>query len=252
MPQSSRQALARAQLQDRRKTAVQRLVMHEQVALRLRDLIVKGQLEPGERLRVSELAERLNVSLTPMREALKVLAEEQLVELTPNRPTRISPITVEGTRDLFEVLGEIESLGAELAAARMSTDNLKSLEKLHAEMRYCHNAAAIDYYFELNNGIHDLIVEFARNPILTHMRSSLELRARRVRFGTLQQGNRREEAMQEHENVMAAFRKKSPQAAREAWRTHFLNSGAEACRLLRSETSTITCGESSPPSKSDY
>jgi len=251
MPQSSCQAIARAQLQERRKTTVQRLVMHEQVALRLRDLIVKGQLEPGERLRVSELAERLNVSLTPMREALKVLAEEQLVELTPNRPTRITPITVEGTRDLFEVTAEIESLGAELAAARMSTDNLKSLEILHAKMRNCHNAVAIDDYFDLNNRIHDLIVDYAGNPILIHMRSKLELRARRVRFGALQQGNRREEAMQEHENVMAAFRDKSPQAARDAWRLHFLNSGAEACRLLQSETSPVIRGESSPPSKPD-
>lgn len=251
MPQSERKSLTLVQGLQRGKIAIQRLALHEQVALRLRDLIVKGQLEPGERLHISELAERLNVSLTPMREALKVLAEEQLVELTPNRPTRIAPITVEGTRALFEVTAEIESLGAELAAARMSRDNLNSLEGLHAKMRDCHNATAIDDYFELNNGIHDLIAEFAGNPILTHMRSKLELRARRVRFHALQQGNRREEAMQEHENVMAAFRDKSPQAARQAWRIHFLNSGAEACRILQSGALPETRGESSPPSKSD-
>jgi DNA-binding GntR family transcriptional regulator len=229
---------------------VHRVALHKQVAMRLRDLIVKGQLVPGAQVRISDLSAQLNVSLTPIREALKILAEEQLVELRPNRSTRIAPITIDNTRALFEVTAEIESLAAELAATRMTEAELAQLEELHSQMFVHHKNNEIDAYFTLNNEVHDLIVDFARNDILTHMRSKLELRARRVRFRALRYDNRRNAAMQEHDNVMVAFRARSPVAARRAWREHFFNSGAETCRVLQA-TLTGPGDPAVPPSGSD-
>lgn len=214
------------------KSAIDRFPLHEQVAVRLREMIVTGQLIPGERLRIADLASRLEVSLTPLREALKILAEEQLVELTPNRATRISPITGENTRALFEVIAGIEALAAELAAARMSPEELDHLEERHAQMRACHETDSRDRYFAINREIHDLVVTFARNPILAHIRSRLAHRAERVRFLALKEGVRRAAAMQEHEDLMQALRQGHAGGARRAWRRHLLNSGEEACRII--------------------
>ena len=217
------------------KVAISRFPLHEQVASRLRDMIIEGDLKPGERLRFSDLSEKLEVSLTPVREALKILAEEQLVELTPNRPTRVAPITAQDTRALFEVIAGIEALAAELAASRITPDELEHLETLHSKMRNHHVGDSRAAYFALNREIHDLVAEYAGNPILTHLRSKLALRAERVRFFALREGSRRCEAMQEHEDLMNALRNRSPEDARRTWRKHLLNSGEEMCRILKLE-----------------
>ncbi|MBY6142196.1 GntR family transcriptional regulator [Leisingera daeponensis] len=216
----------------RRRGPVSRTPLHEQVADLLRGQIVTGRLAPGERLQLTELARQLEVSLTPMREALKILAEEQLIELTPNRPTRVAPVTVADTRALFEVMAGIESQAAELAAQRMTPADLARLEALHAEMLQCFRQRDNEAYFALNSQLHDLIADSAGNPILSHVRAKLSLLARRVRFVAVNDGSRREAALQEHEQVMAAFRAGDPDAARRAWRIHLLNSGDEVCRIL--------------------
>lgn len=216
----------------RRRSTVSRAPLHEQVADLLRGLIVTGRLAPGETLRITALARQLEVSLTPMREALKILAEEQLVELTPNRPTRVAEVTAADTRALFEVMAGIESQAAELAAQRMTPADLARLEALHAEMLQCFRQRDNEAYFTLNSRLHDLIVECVGNPILSHVRAKLSLLARRVRFVAVNDGSRREAALAEHEQVMAAFRANDPDEARRAWRIHLLNSGAEVCRIL--------------------
>ena len=222
----------RRRLDGRGKLIINRLSLHEQVVNRLRQMIVSGMLAAGEKIRVTELSEELDVSLTPLREALKVLAGEQLVELMPNRGARVAPLTVEGTRLLFEVIAGIESNAAELAADRITVEELAEIEDRHARMKRHHENGEKDAYFELNREIHDMIVDFADNPILTQVRSQLAVQAERARFLSVASGAHRLEAMQEHEDVMAALRAHDTDAAREIWKRHLIRSGEEICRVL--------------------
>jgi len=218
-----------------RRGSINRVPLHDQVADLLRDLIVTGRLAPGEKLQIAALAEQLEVSLTPMREALKILAEERLIDLTPNRPTVVAPVTADYAKALFEVMAGIESQAAELAATRMTASGKERLEELHAEMIERFEDHDDDAYFALNSRIHDLIVECAGNPILSHVRAKLALHAKRVRYVAVREGSRRDAALEEHERVMAALRDGSADEARRAWRIHLQNSGDEVCRILAAE-----------------
>jgi DNA-binding GntR family transcriptional regulator len=206
--------------------------LHERVAEALRDRIITGALAPGERLAVTALAEEIGVSLTPMREALKLLATEGLVDLTPNRGAAASRVTVDQTRALFEVIAGIEALAAELACKRMTAEELAELHDLHANMQHLAGCEDRTRYFDVNRRIHDRIVDFARNPILSDQRSRLAQQAERVRFIALGRDARRNAAMQEHLDLMAAFDARDADRARRIWRGHLLASGDQTIDFL--------------------
>ena len=217
----------------RKKMPIQRLSLHEQVVERLRDLIISGQLQPGRKILVGELATELGISLTPMREALKVLSGEQLVDLVPNRGARVRPITIDETRDLFDVMSSLEALAAERAAKNMSADELAKLEEKHTQMLERYAAGDEAGYFRLNREIHDMIVAASSNPILALSRGKLAVRAERIRYLAVVEGRRRDEAVEDHERLMAAFRKRDSEAARRIWRRHLLRSGEDYCEVLK-------------------
>lgn len=210
----------------RGKVTISRLSLHERVAQRLREMIVSGELAGGEKVPVAELSQEIGVSLTPLREALKVLAGEQLVELTPNRGARVVAVTPEEARAVFEVISSLEGAAAELAAERMNAQQLAVLESLHERMRDYYLSGEKEPYFRLNREIHDAIVEFAGNPVLSHMRGQLSTHAERVRFMAVMDGTRQSQAMQDHEDVMEAFRKRDKRQAMDVWRRHLAVAGA--------------------------
>lgn len=215
-----------------KKVRLSRQPLHERVADDLRDRIITGQLEPGQKLAVNLLAEDIGVSLTPLREALKLLAAENLIELTPNRGATVSAVTVEQTRDLFEVIAGIEALAAELATTRMTDEDHAELQDLHAQMKNHAGDTSRKRYFAVNRKIHDRIVDFARNPILSAQRGKLAQQAERVRFIALKNDTRRDAAMQEHEDLMAAFAARDADLARRIWRNHLIASGQQTIELL--------------------
>lgn len=218
---------------DRRgKVAISRLSLHEQVAEEIRYMIISGDLRPGEKIRVSELAEDLDVSLTPMREALKSLEKDGMVDLMTNRGARVSEISVEGTRSLFEVISRLEALAAELAAKRITEQEMQTLEDLHARMRDRHEAGDLPAYFDLNRQIHDLVVEAAKNPDLSRVRTSLAFNVERARFLSVATEAHRGKSVQDHERLMAALRQHDAEAAHDVWREHLERAGNETCRLV--------------------
>lgn len=214
------------------KVRLSRQPLHEGVADDLRDRIITGQLAPGQKLAVNLLAEEIGVSLTPLREALKLLAAENLIELTPNRGATVSSVTVEQTRNLFEVIAGIEALAAELATDRMTDDELVELKDLHAQLQHHAGDTSRKKYFAVNRKIHDRIVDFARNPILSAQRGKLAQQAERVRFIALKNDTRRDAAVQEHGDLMAAFAARDAEMARHIWRKHLIASGQQTIELL--------------------
>jgi DNA-binding GntR family transcriptional regulator len=190
--------------------------LHAEVVDRLRDMIVEGEIAAGERLHENNLALTLRVSRTPLREALKLLANEGLVELLPGRGARVSRQTQQAVMELFEVISGLERLAAELAAVRMTGRELARLQKMHERMAVQFRAGERHEYFVLNQQIHLFIVTAAKNATLSATHAGLMVRARWGRYTALASNERWSEAMAEHEALMEAL------AARDAVRAGYI------------------------------
>src|ERR1700684_3954266 len=108
--------------------------LHDEVLARLRDYIVEGNLEDGARIPERELSLRFGISRTPLREALKVLASEGLIELLPNRGARVRQWSEHDLGELFDVMGGLEGLAGRLACENITDAEITEIERLHYEM----------------------------------------------------------------------------------------------------------------------
>ncbi|MGY3606593.1 MULTISPECIES: GntR family transcriptional regulator [unclassified Bradyrhizobium] len=190
----------------RRRLRVPRTGLHEQAATRLRTLIVRGDLQPGEQLLEADLSEALGISRTPLREALKQLAAEGLVELRLNRSAIVAPFRREELTELFEAVSGIERCAAELAATRMVERDVERLEELQERIEWHHDRGELREYFETNQQIHSAIVGFARNAVLKATHDILLARVERARFFALSVHGRWDESVRDHQDILAALR----------------------------------------------
>jgi DNA-binding GntR family transcriptional regulator len=216
---------------------LQRESLHAQAIDRLRDMIVEGELAAGARIVENELTDRFGISRTPLREALKVLASEGLVELLPHRGARVTEVTAQEVGDLFELIAGIEGLAAEFATVRMSARDLDRLQTMHERLERYHLARRRHDYFRANQRIHHLIVTLAGNPILTATHERLLARARRARYLAILSEERWDEAMREHVEVMAAFGARDAVRAGTIWRHHTARTGEVVRAALESNSS---------------
>jgi len=197
-----------------------RASLHEEVVARLRDLIVEGALTPGERLNERELCERFGISRTPLREALKVLANEGLVLLLPNKGARVTRLTRRDIEDMFQVMGSLEALSGELACARISDAAVAEVRALHYEMLAHYARQELREYFRINEEIHRAILAAADNPVLSSMYAGLAGRIRRARFMANMSTERWDQAVREHEAILDALTKRDGKRLAELLREH--------------------------------
>ena len=204
---------------------VVRMSLHDQTTARLRDLIVKGALAPSARLVEVDLCRRLAISRTPLREALKVLASEGLVQIHPNRGASVTRMTPEETIELFQVTAHLEAMGASLAAQRMTAENLAKLTVMHEELVSFHAQEKRNEYFELNQQIHRAVVSLSGNSVLAETHARLIARARRSRYQAILDNARWAQSVSEHGELMAAFARRDAGAAADIWRKHVSRTG---------------------------
>lgn len=187
------------------KMRLQRAGLHEQAAMRLKLLIIKGALKPGQVLSEVELAEQLGISRTPLREALKLLGAQGLLELRQNRSARVAPMQADDIEQLFEAMAGIEEFAADLAVRRMGKRELKRLAVLQEQIERHHGSRSLDDYFFSNQQIHLLIVEAARNGPLQEAHALLFGRAERARYFALSRSERWDESIAEHRELAQAL-----------------------------------------------
>jgi DNA-binding GntR family transcriptional regulator len=207
----------------------------EWVAEVLRDRIIKGALPAGARIVERKLSAELDVSRTPIREALKLLQADSLIEISRNKGAQVKTYSAQQTLELFDVIASLESLAAERLAERITEDQLDELEQLHADMLAHFRAGESDAYFDINSEIHDTILATCGNPILQQMHTKMMARARRGRFMAIMDPDRLTTAVDEHEQLMTAFRTRNSEAARQVWRQHLWNTGQSVTDVLRSQ-----------------
>jgi len=184
---------------------IQRRPLHNELADRLRHMIVEGELAPGEKLSEKDLCSRFGVSRTPLREAMKVLATEGLVLLTPNRGCTVAKLTLADLDEAFPIMGALEALSGELACRHITDREIARIRELHERMVRKFQARALSEYFKLNEQIHQLILSAARNPTLAQMQLSLSGRVRRARYMANMSPARWAKAVAEHEKILEAL-----------------------------------------------
>ena len=176
--------------------------LHLQVGARLRQLIVEGAIAPGAKLNERALAEQLHVSRTPLREAIRMLAAEGLVDLLPNRGAVAAQLSTQDIVDTFELVAGLEGQSGELAAERISERELNEIRALHFEMLAAHTRRDLPTYYRLNATIHNQINAAARNPVLTATYRTVNARLQALRFRSNLDEGKWARAVQEHERMI--------------------------------------------------
>jgi len=198
-------------------------LLAEEVVSRLRDLIIQGELAPGVKLNERVLCERLRTSRTPVREAIKYLASEGLVELLPNRGAIVTPITATTVREMFVVLGALEALAGELACANASDADIAEIRALHYQMLAHHARGELAQYFRCNQEIHLRLVECAGNAALSNTYRALNGHVRRARYMANLSRERWDHAVQEHEKILDAVMRRDGALLSRLLRSHLIN-----------------------------
>ena len=207
------------------------------VAGLLRDRIVKGEIAAGDRLIERQLSKELDVSRTPIREALKLLEADGLIEISLHRGAIVSEYRPEDASALFDVIAVLEGLAAKRLCETMTSDLLQKLEDLHGKMLEHHRAGRRNDYFDLNTVIHDFIIRHAGNPMLATTHERLMVRARRGRFIAIANPERLAQAVSEHEALMHMFRTGDAQHAATVWEQHLRHTGDAVSTALRDSRS---------------
>ena len=207
--------------------------LHQQAAGRLRKLLVEGGIVPGAKLNERELSERLGVSRTPLREAIKQLAAEGLVDLVPNRGAVAVKLSEDDVRHTFEVLADLEGLSGELAAQRITDDELAELRALHYEMLACHARADLSGYYRLNAQIHSGITAAAKNPVLARTYRELNARVQALRFRSNQDRVKWSAAVKEHEQMIQALMARDGGALKAVLLDHLQHKRDSVLELMR-------------------
>ncbi|WP_281174361.1 GntR family transcriptional regulator [Skermanella stibiiresistens] len=198
----------------------------------IRSMIQEGELAPGEQIVETGLCETFGVSRTPMREALKVLASEGLVELRPRRTPIVAPVDPDEIAAIFEVMEGLEALAGRRAAENASPADIAELEGMHAAMVAQHDRGDRADYAIRNREIHARVVELAGNPVLKTTYANLSAKIHRARATTNYDAVRWVESVQEHERIMGAFRSGTPRDVADALVDHTRRTGVSVIATL--------------------
>ena len=186
-------------------TRITRVTLHDAVLNQVRDMIIGGQLVPGTRINEGQLGASLGVSRTPLREAIKTLASEGLVEIIPAKGALVRRFDEKDIREILEVLKALEQAAAKLACERASDAEIAGIKTLHVAMLGFYQARDRMNYFKLNQAIHSAIAQASGNAMLAQTHETLQARIKRIRFVGHEGADRWSAAVAEHEQMVEAL-----------------------------------------------
>ena len=211
---------------------IARQSLHDQVVTRVRDLIIEGALTPGMRIHEGQLGAKLGVSRTPLREALKVLASEGLIELVASRGAIVRRFTAKDVRDMLDVLAVLEAFAARLAC-RVATDaQIADVRAIHDRMVDRYAVRDRLEYFKLNQRIHSAFLRLAGNATLEEAHASIQSRMKRIRYIGNEEPPKWAAALAEHEEMIRALEKRDGDALAAVVTRHLENTWARVLPTL--------------------
>ncbi|MGE0717474.1 MAG: GntR family transcriptional regulator [Alphaproteobacteria bacterium] len=199
-----------------------RRTLHDAVVSRVRDMIIEGELGPGTRIHEGNLGKALGVSRTPLREALKFLASEGLIELVPSRGAVVRRFSPEDVRDSLAVIGCLEALAGRLACANAGDDEIAHIRALHEDMMRLYGARDRLPYFKRNQEIHAAILAAARNEPLAYVHGMLQARLKRIRYVGNHSAEKWSGAVADHEAIITALEARDGERLARALEAHMV------------------------------
>lgn len=197
-----------------------RAALHDEAVRRLRNMILNGELAPGSRVPERELCEELDISRTPLREALKILASEGLIQLMPHRGATVTRMSPQDLDHAFRVIEALEALAGELACERISDAEVEKIAALHEQMLLHYECGERPQYFRLNQEIHDRIVAAACNPALSEVHQKLSRRIQQARYMPNYSAERWKRAVGDHEDLLKALQARDGERMASILRRH--------------------------------
>jgi DNA-binding GntR family transcriptional regulator len=185
--------------------------LHEAIVSRVRDMIVEGTLESGSRVHEGNLGRELGVSRTPLREALKFLASEGLIELSPGRGAVVRRFTAKDIHDSLVVIGNLEALAGRLACVHAGDEQIREVRELHDRMIGFYKTRTRLSYFKCNQGIHSAIVRMSGNDALIYVHGLMQARLRRIRYLGHEGPQKWAAAVSDHEQIIAGLEARDPE-----------------------------------------
>jgi len=182
--------------------------------------IITGVYKPGESLVESKLAEELGVSRTPIREAVRLLEQEGLLEATPNKGAVVVGISSKDVQDIYDIRQLVEGLAARWAAERISDSEKKELQKLFDLMEFYAKRGDFDEVANLDNQFHHIIYEASGSKILNHTLSNLHQYIQLARMESLQIPARLDKTLCEHRAILQSLLENKANEAEQAVSDH--------------------------------
>ncbi len=198
--------------------------LREVVAETLREAIVNGTLNPGERLMEIQLAEELGVSRTPVREAIRKLELEGFVVMIPRRGTYVADLSIKDINEVFEIRTALDVLAAGLAVERITEDELEQLERLLVEIGELIETDDTDRIVEVDSQFHDVLYRASRNDRLVGIINNLREQFTRFRSISIQYPGRMVKSVEEHRRLVEAIASRDTELAQQIAREHMENS----------------------------
>lgn len=188
----------------------------------LRERIYSHALLPGQRLDEAVLAEQLGISRTPLREALKVLSAEGLVDLQPHKGCFVAELSLRDLEEIFPIMATLEGRVAHEVAVKRTPAQLKALDALHDKLERYAAAGDVDRYYETNYVFHDQLQECAGNRWLQTVIGDLRKLLKLSRHHSLRLEGRLSASLAEHRALMRALHRQDADAAEQLMRGHLL------------------------------
>ena len=194
--------------------------LREIVSDALRQAIRDGILPPGERLMEIPLAEELGVSRTPIREAIRILEQEGLIVMIPRRGTYVADMSLKDITEVFELRSILEELAAELAAERITNEEIEALEQHLVEIGNYMNEKNLDKVVQADILFHEILYKASRNDRLVEMIHNLREQTLRFRTLSMSQTGRLAKTWDEHRQLVEAISDRDVERARQIARIH--------------------------------
>ncbi|OPY94539.1 transcriptional regulator [Bradyrhizobium sacchari] len=196
------------------------MTLAESLRQKLEGAIAAGHLEPGSRLDEQEIAQRFGVSRTPVREAFRLMAANNLVELRGRQGATVRSIKAQALIEMFQVMAELEGLCARLAARRVSQAWRTEIGEIHQRLVAAGETGDIDVFYDINQEFHEAIYEASRNSFLADQTRKLRNQVAAYRRRVTRMPNRIVDTVREHEAIMQAILAHDPERAHSAMRDH--------------------------------
>ncbi len=206
--------------------------LHETLVAPLREMILQGELKPGDKVPEEELCLRFGVSRTPIREALKVLAAEGVLQILPHRGAIVAKITEAQVAELFPVMAAFERLAGSLACARASDRDVARIRKLHDAMMAHYRAGNEAAYLQHNRLIHEAIFDLAGNDTLSALYQQILTRINACRFILHKNAAHWKKATDEHEAIMKALEARDGPQLADLLERHVTGTTVEIARAV--------------------